>query len=236
MTASDRYRLRLPVVARIMSGSRRSRLWLPGGACCLALSFLGPVIGATVPESAETTRMLVRADHLKASDNPAFVSLLNQLHLRQARLSDEQRLLLKYLDAWQLDYLGDYRAARTSLAAIIRDAPDATLRFRATATLVNVLGAVHRYEDAFVQLNQVIEQLPRVTDRELRWQGPGEIAQLLTAAGQYDLGKGYARQMLDVIPPGETACKASYFIEHARYSSGQLNKGDPQAEEAINNC
>ena len=180
--------------------------------------------------------MLVRADHLKASDNPAFVSLLNQLHLREAMLSDEQRLLLKYLDAWQLDYLGDYRGARASLTAIIREAPDATLRFRATATLVNVLGAVHRYEDAFVQLNQLIEQLPRVTDRELRWQGLGEIAQLLTAAGQYDLGTGYARQMLDVIPLGETACKASYFIEHARYSSGQLDKDDPQAEEAVDDC
>ncbi|WP_424681120.1 diguanylate cyclase [Frateuria sp. YIM B11624] len=180
--------------------------------------------------------MLVRADHLKASDNPAFVSLLDQLHLREASLSDEQRLLLKYLDAWQLDYRGDYSAARASLTAIIREAPDATLRFRATATLVNVLGAVHRDEDAFVQLNQLIEQLPGITERELRWQGLGEIAQLLTAAGQYDLGTSYAKQMLDLVPPGETACKASYFIEHARYSSGQLSKGDPQAEAAIDAC
>ncbi|UGB36989.1 GGDEF domain-containing protein [Frateuria soli] len=189
-----------------------------------------------MPESAETNRMLVRADHLKASDNPTFVSLLDQLHLREARLSDQQRLLLRYLDAWQLDYLGDYRAARASLTAIIREAPDPALRFRATATLVNVLGAVHRYEDAFVQLNQLIEQLPRISGRELRWQGLGEIAQLLTAAGQYDLGASYARQMLDVIPAGETACKASYFIEHARYSGGQLGKHDPQAEEAIDEC
>ncbi|HEV2623376.1 MAG TPA: GGDEF domain-containing protein [Frateuria sp.] len=180
--------------------------------------------------------MLVRADHLKTSDNPAFVSLLDQLHRREATLSEEQRLLLKYLDAWQLDYLGDYGGARTSLTAIIRDTPDATLRFRATATLINVLGAVHRYQDAFAQLNQLIEQLPRVSDRELRWQGLGEIAQLLIAAGQYDLGADYARQMLDVIPSGETACKASYFIEHARYSSGQLGRGDEQAQEAVDNC
>jgi len=235
MAPSDRYRLRLPVVARIVPGYRRHRLWLLGGACCLAL-FLGPAAGTTVPESAEAARMLVRADHLKASDNPAFVSLLKQLHLRQATLSDEQRLLLKYLEAWQMDYLGDYRAARDSLTAIIRDAPDATLKFRATATLVNVLGAAHRDEDAFVQLNQLIEQLPRITDRELRWQGLGEIAQLLTTAGQYDLGMNYARQMLDVIPQGQTACKASYFIQHARYSSGQLAKDDPQADAAIGDC
>lgn len=180
--------------------------------------------------------MLVRADHLKTSDNPAFVALLDQLHHREVTLSEEQRLLLNYLDAWQLDYLGDYGGARTSLTAIIRDAPNATLRFRATATLINVLGAVHRYEDAFAQLNQLIEQLPRVTDRELRWQGLGEIAQLLIAAGQYDLGAGYARQMMDVIPAGETACKAAYFIEHARYSSGQLGRGDEQAQEAFDNC
>ncbi|NUO71906.1 MAG: GGDEF domain-containing protein [Frateuria sp.] len=189
-----------------------------------------------MPESEETTRMLVRADHLKTSDNPAFVALLDQLHHREVRLSDEQHLLLKYLDAWQLDYLGDYRAARASLTAIIRDAPDPTLRFRATATLINVLGAVHRYEDAFAQLNQLIEQLPRITDREPRWQGLGEIAQLLTAAGQYDLATSYARQMMDVIPSGETACKASYFIEHARYSSGQLDKDDQEAQQAIDNC
>lgn len=180
--------------------------------------------------------MLVRADHLKTSDNPAFVALLDQLHHREVTLSEEQRLLLNYLDAWQLDYLGDYGGARTSLTAIIRDAPNATLRFRATATLINVLGAVHRYEDAFAQLNQLIEQLPRVTDRELRWQGLGEIAQLLIAAGQYDLGAGYARQMMDVIPAGETACKAAYFIEHARYSSGQLGRGDEQTQEAFDNC
>jgi diguanylate cyclase (GGDEF)-like protein len=203
---------------------------------CWLVFFLAPAFGATVPEPGEVNRMLVRADHLKTSDNPAFVSLLGQLHQREVTLSEEQRLLLKYLDAWQLDYLGDYGAARTSLTAIIRDAPDATLRFRATATLINVLGAVHRYEDAFVQLNQLIEQLPRVTDRELRWQGLGEIAQLLTAAGQYDLGADYAKQMLDVIPAGETACKASYFIEHARYSSGQLGRGDEQAQAAVDNC
>jgi diguanylate cyclase (GGDEF)-like protein len=180
--------------------------------------------------------MLIRADHLKTSDNPAFVALLDQLHQRESKLSDEQRLLLKYLDAWQLDFLGEYRAARASLTAIINDAPHAALRFRAMATLVNVLGEVHRYQDAFVQLNQMIEQLPRVTDRELRWQGLGEIAQLLIAAGQYDLGAGYAKQMMDVIPPGETPCKALYFIEHARFSGGQLNSGEPGMQIAIDTC
>ena len=235
MASSDRLPFRPTVVARVMPGSRRKRLWWPWGVCCLFF-FLGPVIGSTVPQSDEIGRMLVRADHLKTSDNPTFVALLGQLHQRESQLSDEQRLLLKYLDAWQLDFLGEYRAARASLTAIINDAPHAALRFRAMATLVNVLGEVHRYQDAFVQLNQMIEQLPRVTDRELRWQGLGEIAQLLIAAGQYDLGAGYAKQMMDVIPPGETPCKALYFIEHARFSGGQLDSGESGMQMAIDTC
>ncbi|WP_439704481.1 diguanylate cyclase [Frateuria sp. GZRe12] len=235
MASSDKLPFRRHVMARVMPGSRRKRLRWPWGVCCLFF-FLGPVNGSTVAQPDEISAMLVRADHLKTSDNPAFVALLGQLHQRESRLSGEQRLLLKYLDAWQLDFLGDYREARASLTAIINDAPHARLRFRAMATLVNVLGEVHRYQDAFVQLNQMIEQLPQVTESNLRWQGLGEIAQLLIAAGQYDLGTDYARQMMDVVPPGETPCKALYFIEHARFSSGRMGRGEPGMQMAIDTC
>lgn len=220
-----------------MSGFRRNRLWWPGVACCLML-FLGPVFGSTVPapEPDENSRLLVRADHLKTSDNPTFVSLLGQLHRQESRLTSEQRRYLQYLDAWQLVYLNDYRAASASLNAIIDNAPDAKLRLRATATLINILGTVHRYEDAFTRLNELIEQVSRTTDREVRWQGLGEISQLLIASGQYELGTDYARQMMDTIPHGETACKALYFIQHARFRSGQLDRNSPQMQAAIDTC
>jgi diguanylate cyclase (GGDEF)-like protein len=222
-------------VARIMPGFRRNRFWWPGIACCLVF-FPGPVFGSTVSAADENSRLLVRADHLKTSDNPAFVSLLDRLHQREAGLTDQQRRYLQYLDAWQLVYLNDYRAASASLNAIIKDASNATLRLRATASLINILGAVHRYEDAFIRLNQLIEQLPQTTDREVRWQGLGEVSQLLIAAGQYDLGTEYARQMMDTIPYGETPCKALYFIAHARFSSGQLDQHNPQMQTAVDTC
>ncbi|MGC1550887.1 MAG: GGDEF domain-containing protein [Rhodanobacter sp.] len=191
---------------------------------------------AAVPVANDLSQVLEQADRIKTSNHVEFVELLQQLDRQEMQLSLQQQWYLRYLDAWQVAYKGDYESATSRLNAIIDQSADETLRFRATATLINILGIGHHYEDAFTQLSQMLEQLPQITDKRARFQGLGEAAQLLIAAEQYDLAVGYADQMLQVIPPGESPCKALFFKFNAGYFNSKQQALDPKFQTGIDVC
>lgn len=181
-------------------------------------------------------QLLVSAEQLKSANNAAFQVVLKKLDSEQLNLTALQRWHLRYLHAWQKVFDGDLTGASSMLVSIIDDGHDATLRFRATATLINILGATHHYEDAYRRLNELMAQLPRITDKAARFQGLGEAAQLLSAAGQYDLANDYAGQMLQDLPPGEGICRGKYHALHARYLSGIATASDPDFPALAQTC
>ncbi|WP_165488708.1 MULTISPECIES: GGDEF domain-containing protein [Dyella] len=192
----------------------------------------------TVPVSPTPASLLDRADSgIKLSDHAQFARLLDQLDVRRNELTSEQRWHLQYLRGWQAAYQGDYDRSRAILDEVLEKSDDDVLRFRASATLINILGDGRRYQEAFLRLSQMQDQLPQITDDAVRYQGLGEAAQLLISAGQYDLATSYADQMLAHIPPGESTCKAMYFKLHARYRSGTLgDTEDPMLRDGIAAC
>ncbi|TCV94828.1 diguanylate cyclase (GGDEF)-like protein [Luteibacter rhizovicinus] len=192
--------------------------------------------GAVASTADNPASQLTHADSIKTSDHVAFVEIIDRLERNPATLSPSQQWHLRYLIAWQDAYGGDYEGATTQLNAIAERSPDAVLRFRARATLVNILGIGHRYEEAFSRLSQLVELLPQITDKTARYQGLGEAAQVLIAAGQYDLAITYAEQMLDDIPPGENTCKAMSFKLHALLRSGRLSSLDSRFKNGIDAC
>jgi len=199
------------------------------------VSFAGMAVAA--PTTAATpSQQLKRADRVKSSNHPEFVELLQQLDREPALLTREEQWNLRYLEAWELAYRGDYESANPRLDEIIAKSPYPTLRFRALATSVNILGDSHRYLEAFERLSQMLDQLPTISNKSIRYQGLGEISQLLTAAGQYDLASGYAEEMLGNLEPGESVCKAIYLRFHARYSSGALQATDPEWRAGVDAC
>jgi diguanylate cyclase (GGDEF)-like protein len=181
-------------------------------------------------------KVLARADSIKTSNHAEFVRLLEQLDSETSKLTPEQRWTLRYLEAWQVAYAGDYDRASGLLSKFIDESTDPTLRFRATATLVNILGIGHHSEEAFIRLSQLLELLPQITDDRARFQGLGEAAQMLIAAGQYDLAAGYAEQMLSTIPAGDTACKAMDYKLHALFRTGRMTALDPEFQKGVDIC
>lgn len=199
------------------------------------VSFAGMTVAA--PATAATpSQQLKRADRVKSSNHPEFVELLQQLDRQPALLTREEQWNLRYLEAWELAYRGDYESANPRLDEIIAKSPYPTLRFRALATSVNILGDSHRYLEAFERLSQMLDQLPTINDKSIRYQGLGEISQLLIAAGQYELASSYAEEMLGNLEPGESICKAVYLRFHSRYSSGALQASDPEWQAGVNAC
>lgn len=202
----------------------------------LLVSLLAGPVSAAVPVPADPEQLLRRADTIKTSNHAEFIELLKQLDGDAMALSAEQKWYLRFLDAWEAAYSGDYETATTSLNTIMDQSPSTTLRFRAGATLVNMLGIGHRYEEAFARLNQLLDQLPKVDDREARFQGLGEAAQLYIEAGQYDLALDYANLLLAENPTGEYACKGRYLVLDVRYRSGKLHDIRRQFQEGIDVC
>jgi diguanylate cyclase (GGDEF)-like protein len=218
-----------------MPGSSRS--WGTFFVCSVLLAslFAGTVI-ATVPAPDDATQLLKRADNIKTSNHAEFTELLQRLDSDAVKLSSEQRWYLRFLDAWQAAYSGDYETATASLNAVMNQSPNANLRFRAGATLINMLGIGHRYEEAYARLSQLLDQLPNVVDKGARFQGLAEASQLYIEGGQYDLALSYANQLLAENPVGEDACKGRYLILDARYRSGKLQGINQQFQDGIDVC
>lgn len=206
-------------------------------AACL-LVFVAVVHAA--PENAgnpsSPEAILARADTIKATDFVAFGHLIDDLSRFEAKLAPAERWKLRFLQGWRATWIGDYEAGRKALEDVADNANDNVLRLRATATLINLLGIGHRYQDAFMRLNQLQELMPSIRDRKARFQGLGEASQLLSSAGQFEQAEAYAREMMENPPPGETICKGAQHLLRARREANRLETLDPMYLRAIETC
>jgi len=181
-------------------------------------------------------QQLMQADRVKTADHPQFVRLMNQLVNEVTTLSPQQQMHLRYLQAWEVGYQGDFKRATPLLNAVIAESTDATLRFRAGTTLVNMLSIGSRYEEAFVQVNRLLDQLPQITAKDARIQGLGVASLLFNEAGQYELGLSYANKMLQENPVGDGNCKGQFLLVQSMYGSSQFATFGERASEAIEAC
>ncbi|NII55298.1 GGDEF domain-containing protein [Luteibacter sp. SG786] len=212
------------------------------GRCCrpfvalLALCGHAAVAFAQLQPGEDATATLARADANKTSDHQHFVDTLVRLENDSTRLTEKQRAHLQYLEAWQVAYAGDYDAATPLLETVAGSSPDKVLRFRATATLINILGIGHRYQEAFSRLTELTDMLPAVTDPQARVQGLGEAAQMLATAGQYDLAADYAERMIQSTPAGDSACKGTFIKLHAMFRGKRIDGTDDRYARGIADC
>jgi diguanylate cyclase (GGDEF)-like protein len=200
------------------TGNNR-RMFATTVAFVLAL-IVGVATNAT-PATDDTAQILDRADYIKMSDNAGYVKLIAELQSRASQLSNLDKWRLRYFEAWQTAYLGQDDKARPLLETIAKTAPDDNLRQQARATLMNILGVGHHYEEAFAYLDQSLDDLPRITNKNVRLQLLAEAAQLLTEAGQYDLAINYAEQILDTPDPTKYRCIALVIKLDAEFRKGQ---------------
>lgn len=186
------------------------------------------------PNDAEA--LLQRADKIKTADPSAFAADLQLLDAHEAQLSTRQQQYLRYLKGWRGAYEGDYERSIAMLESLAEASSDATLRFRAGATVVNVLSISAQYERAFLRLSQVLELLPQVPDEEAREQGLTVAAFLYNQVGQHDLGRGYAEQLIKRNRSGGSRCMGEQLRMEALYRTRKLQATDDAVRQAIDSC
>jgi diguanylate cyclase (GGDEF)-like protein len=179
---------------------------------------------------------LATADAIRTSDHPAFLAMLARLDHAREQLPETARMHLAYLDAWQTAYAGDHAKATPMLEQIIDHSTDKVLRLRATATLVNLLGAGHHYQEAFVRLDELVAALPGVDDPQARFQALAEASQLMTTAGQYALAADYAERAVAVAGNATAACKSNVVGLHALYRGGEIDPDDARFVQWVAEC
>jgi len=219
-----------------MSMTGKTRRNYLAGVTLLFCLFAGVALAAT-PGSNNPSELLARADAIKTVDNSAFAKLLEQLDKNASNLSDDQKWDLRYLEAWQIAYSGENTKAKTLLEAIIKQTPDITIRLHATAVLINILGFGHHYEEAFAELDQGLDSLPKVTDKNARFHLMGEASQLLSEAGQYELAASYADQIIADYPDvGRNRCIGMYSKVHSNFLGGHMHATDTLPQQAVQTC
>jgi diguanylate cyclase (GGDEF)-like protein len=213
---------------------------LPGG---IGLAFLIVVqaiavfaqpAGAFQP--AEAPALLQRADRIKTSDPAGFAALLDSLQAQSKDLSAPQQEFVRYLQGWKSAYDAEYETALARFRATIRETHDVTLKFRANASIINILLVSSHYEDAFTQLTQLLVLLPKVTDPAAREQGLVVAAQLYNEVGQYDLGATYSQKVIDENWLGRGVCKGSDQKLRAEVAGGKIHSVGAEFAAAVEAC
>ena len=218
---------------RVLRPPIRYRSW----HACVGLAIC-VIVGTTQASTAipDPTAFLARTDSVRTSDHPRFMRMLAQIHRDAPPLTAAEQWRLRYLDAWETGYQGDYTKADLQLRAVAEHSGDATLAARASAMRLAGLGFIRRYEEAFALADSLATDLPNIKDPLARFQVLINLSQSMLLADKRDLALRYARMIEDNLPPGETLCPPRTLEITIRYDSPQLTSSSPEFHQAIETC
>lgn len=179
---------------------------------------------------------LNQAEGLRTADHSRFVQMLEDIHREAPHLAPREQWHLRYLDAWETMFEGDYVKSESQLHDVIDHSGDAILAAKASGLLLNNLATNRRYEEAFALANQLASGLPRIKDPLVRFTLLTNLSQMLDYAGQTDLAIQYAGMAEEVVPAGETLCRPYSMKAAALYNSKRLTSSSPELKRAIDAC
>jgi len=192
-----------------------------------------PVFASTI---ADPGRFLDQAESLRTSDHPHFVQMLAQIHREEPQLTQAEHWHLRYLDAWETMYEGNYTKSAIQLRDVIDHSSVPVLATKASALLLSNLGINRHYKEAFELANMLARELPEVRDTEARFILLYFLSMTMTSAGQTDIAIQYAHMMETALPAGEMLCKPLHLQVDALEYDNRLNSSSPELQDAIAAC
>jgi diguanylate cyclase (GGDEF)-like protein len=210
----------------------RIRSWVASAAlaCCVLVQ---PSLATVATDRAQ---FFDDTERLRTRDHPQFVQRLSQIHAESSSLTPAEQWHLRYFDAWEAMFEGEYAKSEVQFHEIIDHSGDAALVAKASALLLSNLAFNRRYEEAFTRANRLAVTLPTVTDPLARSMLLTNLSQLMTFADQTDLAIKYADMAENAIPPGETGCVAAFHKAAALYGGKRLTSSSPELKRAVDLC
>ncbi len=209
--------------------------WSWPAVAAMAWCFLPQAAHAAAPIT-NPAQFLQQTESLRTENHPRFVQMLEQIHREAPSLTIGEQWHLRYLDAWETMFRGNYASSETQLRNVIDQSGDKTLAAKASALLLSNLAINRRYEEAFALANRLATGLPLIRDPQARFTVLTYLSQMLNLAGQTDLAFEYAHMMEDALPPGESLCRPLDMQAAALSNSNRLTSASPVLQRAITTC
>lgn len=212
-------------------GRRRGRVILTTLALWASWCF-----ATTAPADDAADARFNQADALRTKDHARFVVMLDALHHDMREPGPGAARYLRFLDGWEANYEGRYPEAEKAFREVIAETDDDTLGTRATALLMNNLTGQGKYSEAYAMAPRAADTLPAVTNAEARVALLANLSQMLTFAGQPELGLKYAEMMVAATPGGSSLCPALAQKVIALEGARQVTSQSPELQKTIDLC
>jgi len=209
------------------------RSWLAWAALAGCMVWHAGLAAGTV---ADPSALLRQTWLLPVTDHPRFVRQLVELNQVASRLAPDEQWRLRYLDAWEAMFEGEYAKSEVQFRNIIQHSGDPRVANRAAALLLSQYGITRRYTEAFELANRLAAHLPQITDAKVRYVVLLNLSQSLGLAGQTDLAVHYARIAMGAVPPGESPCYAAASLVVALDTGHRLKSDSPELRQALTAC
>jgi diguanylate cyclase (GGDEF)-like protein len=205
-------------------------------AVITALAFCALVQPSLARAFTDHAGLLDEAERLRTKDHPQFVQRLSQIHLESSNLTTAEQWHLRYLDAWEAMFEGEYAKSESQFREVIKHSGDNALIAKASALLLSNLALNRRYEEAFALANRLTTTLPSVTDPLARSTVLTNLSQMMNFAGQTDLAIKYADMAENTMAPDESVCLAVWLKAAALYNGKRLKSSSPELARAVDAC
>ncbi len=191
---------------------------------------------APIHNTFQPQKLLAQAETDKTTNHTKFLHILKTLDQEKNHLSPIQKWHLRYLDAWQAVVAGNYSKATPILDKIIGHSNDSALEVRASGLKINILTRKKKYVKAFELANNLISELPTITNSQARIWALNQIIQMLSFAGQYDQVQEYVKLLKSESRTANTRCQTESYALNALFVANQLSSTNGELEAAINLC
>ncbi|MGF6495601.1 diguanylate cyclase (GGDEF)-like protein [Luteibacter sp. 621] len=201
----------------------------------LAMWAMAAISHAAAISSASTR--LAQIDGIRTTDHARFVGLLVEAQRDAAGLNKADQRYLRYLQGWEANYEGRYSEAEAAFREVLAGGDDDdALGARATAMLMNNLTGQGKYAEAYAMAPRAADSLDTVADPTARFSLLANLSQMLTFAGQPELGLQYADMMLKATPPGTSTCQALAQKVVSLEGARQLTAQSVELQKTIDIC
>jgi diguanylate cyclase (GGDEF)-like protein len=180
--------------------------------------------------------VLAHADALRSSDPQEFSrrldSLSNRLHEASAQELRHYRLLSNYRRVIR----GEYEAAVGDAAALIEQAPEAELRYRAALLVANTSALNRDYVFGLRYLDRALALRGELQEPALRHMGDAVAGTLFNEFGHFDRALEQVERLLADDPAPRMRCFARQIRARALHGLGKAIDEDRDVHEAIADC
>ncbi|EGM71055.1 tetratricopeptide repeat-containing diguanylate cyclase [Shewanella sp. HN-41] len=181
-------------------------------------------------------QILSEADGLRSSDPQRFSQLLTEVREQQAKLNQQELDYLAYLSAYELSFSGKFTEAVAAYQALINSHADPELTLRARLSVVNIYAFSQNWNGGLTQLAQILPELPRVSDPQLKTNGWAIAAVFYNGLGQYPLGLEYSQQLKNTATDPRSQCMAVQLEVESKFRLHSIAASSPDFDEAIAVC